>query len=79
MARNLRIEEIGAVVSGRWDDLSYQVAQAVPVNHTKSHPSISLGTIRKIKRLRQEGHKIAWIARELPLPVKTVGYWPHKK
>jgi integrase len=55
------------------------VTAPFPANYTKSHPSISLGTIRKIKRLRQEGHKIAWIATEVQLPVKTVGYWLHKK
>ena len=49
-----------------------------PANYTKTHPALSLGTIRKIKSLRRDGHKLAWIAKELGLPVKTVSYHARK-
>jgi hypothetical protein len=55
------------------------VAEPFLTDSRKSHPSISLGTIRRIQRLRRQGHKLPWIAKEVGLPVETVRYWAKKK
>lgn len=66
-----------------WDKLApvvfAPVAEPFPTDSPKSHPSISLGAIRRIQRLRRQCHKLPWIAKEVGLPVETMRYWAKKK
>ena len=80
---NRDFEKVFAALEKVWDKLApvvfAPVAEPFPADSRKSHPSISLGTIRRIQRLRQQGHKLPWIAKEVGLPVETVRYWAKKK
>lgn len=79
---NRDFDRVFAALEKVWDKLApvvfAPVAEPFPFDFRKSHPSISLGTIRRIQRLRQRGYKLVWIAKEVALPVETVRCWAKK-
>ena len=48
------------------------VADPFPEDQRQKHPALSLGTIKKIKTMRQQGFKVVAIAKELNVSPETV-------
>ena len=73
MARNLRIEKICAAVGGRWDDFSYQVAQAVaeghgtvaldPTEYLNGLPDVEAARLAEDARLARMSAPLLWAKR----------------
>lgn len=63
-----------AVASGPLAGMFAKVSDPFPADYKKRHPSLSLGMIRRIKELREQGATIHTIAEMLGLPDETVRY-----
>ena len=50
----------------------YGVTDPFPEDQRARHPALSLGTIKKIKTMRQQGFKVAAVAKELNISTQTV-------